>query len=210
MDAAQWDARYAQADLVWKAEPNQWVRQHTAELASGSALDLACGEGRNAVWLADRGWRVTAVDFSAVAIDKGRRRAEAGGPRLATRIDWRVADVTDYVPDGCFDLVMAIYLQLPAAQRRAALRIAARAVAPGGRLLVVAHHSDNRERGVGGPPDPAVLYTERDVLSDVVEVSRLRPVTAERVERFVEGADRPALDLVVELVDHGEPRVATG
>jgi 2-polyprenyl-3-methyl-5-hydroxy-6-metoxy-1,4-benzoquinol methylase len=94
MDAEDWNRRYADAELVWSAEPNVFVARHLADLPPGSALDLACGEGRNALWLAGRGWRVTAVDFSDVALSKGRRRAE----ELGIEIDWHCADVTTWQP----------------------------------------------------------------------------------------------------------------
>src|ERR1700712_1041252 len=92
MDAQTWDERYAAAGLVWSATPNQFVAAELAALPPGRALDLACGEGRNALWLADRGWQVTAVDFSRVALDKGRalaaRQAGSGPPQL----DWVLGD----------------------------------------------------------------------------------------------------------------------
>jgi SAM-dependent methyltransferase len=70
MHAAEWDARYAGKNLVWEAEPNRWVVEVCAGLPPGRALDLACGEGRNALWLARQGWRVTGVDFSRVALER--------------------------------------------------------------------------------------------------------------------------------------------
>ena len=91
MDAAAWDERYAATELVWSAGPNQFVEQELADLPPGRALDLACGEGRNARWLAERGWQVTAMDFSPVAIEKGRRLAEQL-PTTSGRIDWQVGD----------------------------------------------------------------------------------------------------------------------
>ncbi|MFE1785435.1 class I SAM-dependent methyltransferase [Streptomyces sp. NPDC059506] len=81
VDSREWDERYASRELVWGAEPNRWLVREVEDLAPGRALDLAAGEGRNALWLADRGWRVTAVDFSRTALDRGRRLAarRAGG-----------------------------------------------------------------------------------------------------------------------------------
>ena len=86
MDSAEWDARYAAADLVWTAAPNRWVEAEFADLRPGRALDLACGEGRNVLWLAGRGWQVTAVDFSGVALAKGRHAAQAAGDSRADRV----------------------------------------------------------------------------------------------------------------------------
>src|SRR5690348_14293140 len=103
MDRAEWDRRYAGTELVWTAEPNRFVVQEVAGLPPGRALDLAAGEGRNAVWLAERGWAVTAVDFSAVGLDKARRLAAERGVEAG----WVVADVLEYVPEpGAYDLVL--------------------------------------------------------------------------------------------------------
>ena len=132
--------------------------------APGRALDLACGEGRNAVWLAEQGWDATGVDFSDAGLDKGRRLAADRG----VEVEWVCADATSWDPpaDG-YDLVAVFYLQLPADGRRRAMGIAGRALAPNGTLLVVAHDSANLTDGVGGPQDPAVLYTPDDVLADL-------------------------------------------
>lgn len=199
MDAHDWDERYREASLLWKAGPNRWVEQHTADLPPGRALDLASGEGRNALWLAERGWQVTAVDFSAVGMDKARALAEGGSDTVAGRVHWVVADVLSYTPEAQFDLVLVVYLQLPENQRRAAFQHAAAALAPGGTLLVVGHHSDNLAHGVGGPPDPAVLYSESDVLADLEPRHDLSIKTAAMRERVVPDQPRPALDVIVEL-----------
>ncbi len=188
MDSAEWDRRYAAKDLVWSAGPNRWVEEVAADLPPGRALDLAAGEGRNALWLAERGWTVTAVDFSAVAL---RRARSLAGQRLgaaADRVTLVEADLADYVPDGRYDLVISAYLQVPAALRARALRTAADAVAGGGLLLVVAHDSDNLAHGTGGPQDPAVLYTAGDAAADIAG-SGLRVVTAEARRREVTDDD---------------------
>ena len=160
MDPTAWDARYAAAELVWSAEPNRFVAAEVDGLPPGRALDVACGEGRNAIWLAAKGWRVVAVDFSAVALDKAR--ALAG--RAGMEVDWVLADVTSYVPEpGSFDLVVLAYLHLPAGPLGTVLAHAAAAVAPGGVLVLVGHDSTNIADGHGGPQDPSVLYGADDV-----------------------------------------------
>ncbi|MGZ4664179.1 MAG: class I SAM-dependent methyltransferase [Frankiaceae bacterium] len=104
MDSAGWDSRYQASDLVWGGEPNRFVAAEFTGATPGRALDLAAGEGRNAIWLAHAGWPVTAVDFSLVAIDRGRRLAE----RQGVTVDWVVADVHDYQPTPrAFDAVIA-------------------------------------------------------------------------------------------------------
>jgi SAM-dependent methyltransferase len=169
INSSEWDERYRSADLVWSATPNRWVEQFTADLPAGRVLDLAGGEGRNALWLADRGWQATVVDFAQVALDRVRdlaaKRFGAGDQRVSTL--W--ADVRTYqAAPGSFDLVLLVYLQVSADDRRTVVRSAASSVAPGGRLLVVAHDSKNLEGGFGGPQDARLLYTADDVGADLV------------------------------------------
>jgi SAM-dependent methyltransferase len=188
-----WNARYAQERLVWGLSPNRFVDAELADLAPGRALDLACGEGRNAVWLAERGWRVTGIDFSDVAVARARRLAEARG----VTVDLVEGDVllTPFEPSA-FDLVLISYLQLPAAERRAMLERAADALAPGGVFLLVAHDLRNLEEGHGGPSDPAVLWTA----AEIVEILSLEGLAIERageVLREVDRAPRPAIDTLV-------------
>ncbi|MCU0306820.1 MAG: methyltransferase domain-containing protein [Thermoleophilia bacterium] len=176
MDAADWDARYRGTELVWTARPNRFVVAEALPLRPGRALDLAAGEGRNAVWLAERGWRVDAVDLSPVAAEKGRRLAAARG----VEVGFAVRDLGHWSPAaGAYDLVLLAYLQVPAPLRRTVHRAAGRALAPGGALLVVAHHADNPAHGVGGPQRPEVLFTERDVAADLDGLGLL----VERAER---------------------------
>ena len=197
MSAADWDDRYRGSGLVWSATPNMWVEQEASRLTPGRALDLACGEGRNSIWLAHRGWQVTGVDFSSAAISKAQTLAEAQDPPVIP-IDWRCADATTFQSSLEFDLALLVYLQLPARQRRAAVRSAWNSLAPHGHLLVIAHHSDNLEHGVGGPQEPAALYTAADIVADLAEVDPAAAVErAERVRRPVQGTDRPALDTLV-------------
>ena len=160
MDAADWDARYAAAELVWSATPNQFVEAECSALPAGRAVDLAAGEGRNAIWLARLGWQVTAVDFSSVAIDKGRRLAGD------TEVDWVVGDATTWSGEG-LDLALLTYLHLTREGRGRAVRAAYDALVPGGTFLLLAHDSANLERGIGGPQDPEVLMSADDVLGDL-------------------------------------------
>ena len=199
MDAEHWDRRYDQTGLVWSAEPNRWVEEVAAALPPGRVLDLACGEGRNALWLAERGWRAVGVDFSRVAVD---RAVELATVRLAVagdRFEGVCADLLEFEPEPrAFDLVLVVYLQLRPAERTTVLRRAAAAVADGGLLFVAAHDSANLEDGYGGPQEPAVLYTAADVVADIggggLVVDR-----AERVVRPVatDEGERHALDCLV-------------
>jgi len=198
MDAAAWDERYAATELVWSAEPNRFVAEVCAGLSPGRALDLAAGEGRNAIWLAERGWTVTATDFSRVGLDKGRRLAErlTDQAAVADRIAWVVADATTTDWPADFDLVVVAYLQLVEAERREAARRGFAALQPGGRFVWVAHDSSNLTEGTGGPPDPAVLMTADDVLVDLTG-EPFDLIRAERVPRPV--GDATAYDCLVVL-----------
>jgi ubiquinone/menaquinone biosynthesis C-methylase UbiE len=182
-----WNARYAQKELVWSAEPNRRFAAEVAALYPGRALDLACGEGRNAVWLAEQGWRVTGVDFSDAALAKAAELAASRG----VEAEWVVADVLDYQPEQrSFDLVVLLYLQLARDEILHAVRTAAGAVAPGGTLVVLAHDTANVTRGYGGPKDAAVLYTAEDVVPALGDLVVER---AEAVERTVALPDGEAV-----------------
>jgi SAM-dependent methyltransferase len=170
--------------------------EEVAGLAPGRALDLACGEGRNALWLAERGWQVTAVDFSAVGLEKARRLASERELELILV----EADVLEWEPPAAsFDLVVVMYLHLPGSARRRVLRAATSALAPGASLLVVGHDSTNLTEGVAGPQDPAVLFGPEDIVGDLpgLEVER-----AERARRPVatDNGEVNAIDTVVRAV----------
>jgi SAM-dependent methyltransferase len=193
VDSKDWDARYSESEFEWTTRPNQFVAAELADLPPGSALDLAAGEGRNAVWLAERGWRVTAVDFSRVGLDKARGLSAQRG----VDVDWVHADLTEYEPTATgYDLVLVVYLQLPATERSTVLARAAAALAPGGTFLLVAHDLTNLTEGVGGPQDPGVLYTPEAVSADL---TGLRVQRAERVRRTVQRDEGPrdAIDTLV-------------
>jgi SAM-dependent methyltransferase len=192
MDAKDWDARYSGRGLVWGLEPNRFVAAELADLPAGRALDLACGEGRNALWLASRGWQATGLDFSAAAVDRARTLAEEAG--VTDRARFVVADViaddgAGLPPAGTFDAVIVAYLQLPALARRIALRRAAGCLAPGGTLLVVAHDVLNLTDGIGGPRDAEVLYTPEGTAADLADVPGLVVEKADSVRRPVATPD---------------------
>ena len=194
-DAHEWDARYAGSD-PWGSEPNRWVRKLTADLTPGRALDVAAGDGRHALWLAARGWQVDAVDFSAVAVERGRE-AVSRLPAGSGAVDWHVADATTFEPrPGSADLVVVAYLQLPDAQLARALTLSATALAPNGTLVLVGHDRTNLRDGVGGPRDPDVL-TDLAAVEAVLVSAGLEVRVAEVARRPVDGSERPALDAVV-------------
>jgi SAM-dependent methyltransferase len=192
VDAREWDERYAAAELVWSADPNRFVAAELGGLPAGRALDLGAGEGRNAIWLAERGWQVTAVDFSGVALAKGAKLAASRG----VSINWVQADLTSYWPDGGYDVVLLAYVHLPPAEWHAVLAVAAAALAPGGTLLVIGHDKDNIAHGYGGPQGPEILHRADDVVAALpgLEIAR-----AGQVRRAVTTGDgeRVAIDTLV-------------
>jgi SAM-dependent methyltransferase len=136
---AFWENRYAGDERVWTGEPNQALVDVVGDFAPGRALDLGCGEGGDSIWLAQHGWRVTAVDIATNALTRAEDMATRRGV-ISGRIAWVVADLASWRPTEAYDLVSACFLQSPLDfPRTDVLRAAASAVAPGGHLLVVAH-----------------------------------------------------------------------
>ena len=193
MNARTWDERYAATDLVWTAGPNQFVERELADLPPGRAIDLAAGEGRNALWLAARGWQVRAVDYSQVGLDKAARLARERGLAIALEH----ADLTTRPAEpGAYDLVVIAYLQLPWSQLEGVLGRAAESVAPGGSFFLVGHDADNLTRGTGGPRDPGVLYSPDQVAAALTGLTIDRATQVERSVATPEGA-RVAIDCLV-------------
>ena len=197
MNPEEWNRRYRAVDLVWGTEPNRFVAEALGSCRpDGRALDLACGEGRNAIWLAKRGWVVTAVDYSEVAIQRGRRLAKEEG----VQVEWICGDVTKVeLERGAFGLVLVSYLQVPTEELRAALARSAAALPPGGRLFMIGHALRNRAEGIGGPSPPEVLWEPRALESELRAVG-LEIARCEEVSRAVEteGGTRAAIDVLAD------------
>ena len=188
-----WDERHAAREPIESPEPDPTLVDEVGPMAPGDALDLGAGDGRNSAWLASRGWRVTAVDFSRVALDRGRALAA----RMGLEIDWREEDLLAWTPPTrAYDLVTLFFIHLPPDERRAVYARAAAAVCPGGTFLVVGHDRTNLADGVGGPQDPAVLFTAAEVAAD------LDGFTIERAETVRRPSDEPRapIDAVVRAV----------
>lgn len=191
MDSKDWDERY-RGGRVWSQEPNRWVVQELSGVAPGRALDAACGEGRNAIWLAEQGWDVVAVDYSGVALERaGQAQADAEARvGVPLQIEWVQADLTAENPSpGQHKLVLVSYVQAEAYERTPLLRASAATLASGGTLLVIAHDSTNLTEGYGGPDDPAYLYTARDVASDLQDLVSSGVLIVERADRVAREVD---------------------
>jgi SAM-dependent methyltransferase len=186
-----WDRRYAEVENLWAVRPNRFLVAEAEPLEPGCALDLACGEGQNAIWLASLGWDVTAVDFSEVAIAKARARAERDG----VDVDFICADLRTYEPArDAFELVIVLYLHIQPNERRAVLDKATAALTSGGTFVLVGHDLRNMTEGVGGPSDPDIHVTPDEIAS---ELPGLEIEKAERVFRDVRGEERDAIDALV-------------
>jgi SAM-dependent methyltransferase len=193
-----WDKRYAEAEMVWSLEPNEFVVEYLSDLPTGKMLDLGGGEGRNALWFASRGWHVENSDFSAVAVGKFLERAEREG--LTELCTGTAVDATN--PESCVtkpvDLVVMAYLQIPAADLAAAIATAAHSLRSGGTLFGVWHARENLEHGFGGPPSPDLNPTH-DELRAACDALGLNIHTLSLRDRFFVsgGEERKAIDVVL-------------
>ena len=147
---------------MWSAEPNQLFKILVQGIPTGYALDVACGEGRNAIWLASVGWQVDALDFSDVGIGKGRQIADARG----IAVNWVVDDICRRpIATQAYDLVAVIFLHTDETERDLWLDKVIQAVRPGGHFVFIAHDPGNIQGGTGGPQDPALLVGVEDMTS---------------------------------------------
>ncbi len=175
MDARGWNERYRTVERLWSREPNLFVADRLWYAEPGRGLDVAAGEGRNSIWLASRGWSMTAVDFSVEAVLRGRAEE--------SDVDFVVADVLEWEPDGVFDLVLIAYLQLVSSDFEKAVQRSREWLAQGGELFMIGHDVSNIEHGHGGPQYPEILW---DVDELVGWLDGLNLVEAQVVRRPVE------------------------
>ncbi len=194
-DEAYWQERYRSAAAVWSGEPNHQLVAEAADLPPGTALDAGSGEGSDAVWLARRGWRVTAVDFAAAALERGARAAADAG--IGDRIEWVKADLRSWTPPERYDLVSAQFFQLAPPERDVVFATLAAAVAPGGRLLLVGHDVSDLETGAHRPHAPERFFAAAEVAASldppewevVTAATRRRPALDHEAEHGVTVAD---------------------
>jgi SAM-dependent methyltransferase len=158
-----WNERYLAKGSLWGAGPNQFVAERLADLEPCRVLDLGSGQGRNAIWLAKQGHTVTAVDISDVANTQAAEIAAAAG----VSVEFVTADLESWEPPpASFDLVLLAYLQAPEIVRRSLHGNVVRALCTGGRVFLVAHHKENLDHGVGGPPVREILFDEGEIAAD--------------------------------------------
>ncbi len=165
-----WNEKYRSGGRIWSGRPNRHLVSEVEGLTPGRALEIGAGEGADALWLAARGWRVTAVDISSVALDRAAGHAKEAGEDVEDRITWLRADVTRWAPPTPpFDLVTAQFMHLYPNPRARLFSDLAASVAPGGELLVVAHHPRDLETGVPRPPEPELFYEGDAVTAALAE-----------------------------------------
>nr|WP_244894201.1 class I SAM-dependent methyltransferase [Planobispora rosea] len=184
-----WEERYRARPEIWSGRPNPQLVAEAAGLAPGRALDVGSGEGADAVWLAERGWRVTAADISATALERAAARAERAGAQVAGRIDWVHADLRAEPPaEGAYDLVSSQFMHLPGEARRELFARLAAAVAPGGTLLIVGHHPSDLRTTARRMHFPDMMFTAEEVAASLdpaawkVLAAEARPRTAQDPE----------------------------
>jgi SAM-dependent methyltransferase len=196
MTSDAWDAKYDEQRALLGTTANRFLVELAADLPAGTALDLGSGQGRNSFWLAEQGHSVTGLDLSPVAVEQAGTVAAAHG----LDVSFEAVDLTTWDPAGrTWDLVLLSYLQLPEEPRRQVHRAAVHALAPGGRLILIAHHRDNLDHGVGGPPFPDVLFAEEQLAADFAELHIARN---ERVVRPTDDGDAIDVILVAEHERH--------
>lgn len=198
MDSNDWDKRYESSASVWSLTPNQFVVEYLEQLPAASMIDLAGGEGRNALWFAQRGWHVECADFSAVALEKFIARAQAEGIEslcTATRVD-----ATAHTPFALapVDLGLIAYLQIEASDLSTAISSLARAIKPGGTFFGIWHARENLHDGFAGPQDPYVLPTRKELRTAMMKAGMPDATVELRQRQVADGEEtREAIDVVV-------------
>jgi len=194
-----WDERYRSAQRIWSGDPNPQLVAEVTGRPPGRALDVGCGEGADAIWLARAGWTVVAADISGVALARAAQHARDTAAAAAGRIEWRQVDLLASPPEpGSFDLVSAQFMQLPPEPRTRLFTALIASVRPGGTLLVVGHHPSDLATGVPRPPMPELFYSPDEIAALLgpgwtVDVSEARP----RPARTPEGAEVTVHDSVL-------------
>ncbi|MEJ7634896.1 class I SAM-dependent methyltransferase [Aeromicrobium sp.] len=196
---AFWDERYG-SEQVWSGEPNPHLVTYASDLRPGTALDLGCGEGADVIWLAQRGWQVTGLDVSPVALDGAARRAVHVGVDALTT--WQQADAFAWSADAAYDLVSAQFMHFPRATLTALHRELAASVAPGGTLLIVGHHPHDVRHSPEGEVFEDIRFTAEEAAAslDPADWQTIDPLTSERAWTDRDGHPAIAVDAVLRAV----------
>lgn len=197
MTQEMWESRYSQPDRVWSHDPNAWLIEFAQKIVPGTAVDVGCGEGADAVWLARQGWTVTAIDFAESALRTGAEAAES--VEAGDSITWIAKDLSEWAPEpSSYDLVSVQFFHGDPSARRAVHRAAWRATA--GTLIVVGHDPSNASEGHGGPPDENVLYTAEEVVDSLdLTPGGQEVLMAERCARYEDEPEKVMWDSLVVL-----------
>ncbi len=196
-----WDERYRLKDQIWSGEPNPVLVEVATDLAPGTALDVGCGEGADAIWLAAHGWRVTGTDISMVALERAAAAA-AAVTDVADRIVWERSDLLTWEPSASrFDLVSAQFMHLPPAERLSLHHRLAAVVRPGGTLLVVGHHPSDLDTSMQRPDLPDLMVTA-DQMAEALDPAEWQVSTSTREREVVDpdGATITVADAVLVAV----------
>jgi SAM-dependent methyltransferase len=187
---AYWDSRYGGHDHVWSGRPNPHLVARAGDLTPARAVDVGCGEGADAIWLARHGWQVLGADVSPVGLERAAGNADGAGADIAARITWRQVDLfaDEWAPLGVYELVTSQYLHLPPDLRRRSMRRLAEAVAPGGDLLVAAHHPSDLEIP-GLRPNVPELFCTAEELAAHLDPAGWEIVIAAAPQRTVTGPE---------------------
>lgn len=197
---AFWDERYRSRSAVWSGRPNPQLLAEAAGLRPGEALDAGCGEGADAIWLAEQGWRVLAVDISPVALERGAEHARQAGSDLAGRITWQQADLLTWRPRArTYDLVSAQFMQLPAERRAALFDGLAASVREGGTLLIVGHSPTDLHTTAARPRMPELFFTASEIVG-LLDPSLWTVIVSEARPREVKDPDGHAVTVRDEVV----------
>ncbi|MEZ0077155.1 FAD-dependent oxidoreductase [Planotetraspora sp. GP83] len=190
-----WEERYSARPALWSGRPNPQLVAEAAELAPGRALDVGSGEGADAIWLAERGWTVTAVDISTTALERAAAHAAAAGAQVASRITWTHADLRDQPPaEGAYDLVSSQFMHLPGDTRRGLYARLAAAVTPGGILLIVGHHPSDLRTTAHRMHFPDMMFTAEEVAASL-DPTAWRVLAAETRPRAAVDPDGRAITI---------------
>lgn len=189
MDSESWQARYQESQRIWSGAPNPQLVAEASGLGPGKAIDAGCGEGSDAIWLAGRGWMVTAVDFAQAALDRGKAEAQRQG--LGDNIAWICEDLAAWQPPREYTLASAQFFHLEPTLRDAALRNLAAAVVSGGTFLVVGHNRQDLKTHTGHERHAEVLFNPEDVEA-VLDPSEWKVVVSEARGRVItDDEDKP-------------------